>query len=359
MKAALRLLVATVAIAPLGFVAACGGGDEAAEGPRFLVAVAPNPAQLTSEASAIRIIELDTKESRQVGEAAFYTELKFSPDGRYLAALGGDTAGSAAWVAVFDAATGEETASDREAGAIAGMAWAPDGSRLAVIHEAAVVLLEPAGSYTVDEGVGLPAGVNPLRWAWTPDGEVFGVITEGQLVLVPVSSSETGAEIARSDFPGDSENWAVRGGEEPREIGLVDLRPVGGIPEGRAEYPIHLPGDGTIEDGEPRVVSIYDWNTLPSPEFDAATDRQFAAIRKSCSPCRTADGSGSLFVVWVAKGVLAPPGEGEEWPDGTQTLLAIEVSASEATALDLGIGPQGPIDVSAWQPVYDVARLAE
>ena len=58
-------------------------------------------------------------------------------------------------------------------------------------------------------------------------------------------------------------------------------------------------------------------------------------------------------------GVASPPPDGADWPEGTKTMLAIELGPADATAVDLGITPAGTIDVPAWRPVYDVARLPE
>lgn len=316
------------------------------------MALAGNPGQPGFDPAPIRLIDVDTRESREIGEARPYTGLHFSPDGRFLATVAEGDGGTD--LDILEVASGDSVAHLDPGGSMAGMAWSPDSSHLAVVREGETVFLGTDGSTDARQGSGLPAGANPLSWAWTPDSTVFGLITAEGLQLLPLDSSEQSATVARSDFPGDGTDWALRSGAAPRELGLDDLAPISGNAEARAEYPVTLQPDGSVDSGEARLVSIYDWNTLPSPGFDAATSQQFAAVRKTCDPCRSADGSGSLILIWVAQGQPTPTPSDTEWPAGTQTLLAIETGPASATAYDLGIEPAGAIDVDAWRPIYDV-----
>jgi hypothetical protein len=325
---------------------AASGNDE------LLVAFAPNPDQPGVEPDAIRIANLTTGDKRDIGPAALYSHLEFSTDGGLLAAAELDQ--GRAIVRLYDVPSGDAVGSLIVVDELAGLRWSPNGAFLAVVSDAAVIFVSRGGIGEVHEGVGVGSGSNPLQWTWSADGSVFALVFEPGLALVPTDDS-AGTFLPRADFPDPDATWVVRTGEGAREIGLVDLAPVAGLPEARAEYPVTVSA-GQIVAGEPRLVSIYDWGTLPSPEFDVATARQFPAIRKTCDPCRTADGSSSVLVFWVAADQPTPGPDETEWPQGTGTFLALEATVQSAIAVDLGIAPTGPIDVPRWRPVYDVVR---
>jgi len=222
-----------MAILLLGLLAAgCGDDDtsEDANGPSMLVAVAPNETSRSEPSTAIRLIDLATNESREIGGPAYYRTVRFSPDGQYLAAVGADTRTGDAWVRMYEVESGEEVASTEALREIAGISWSPMGRLLAIVGDG-VVLLRAGEEGDLHEGVGAAPGANPLSWAWTGDGEVFAMVLEPGLVLMP-AGEEAGALVERSDFPGDGADWGLRPTTERREIGLVDLRPVAGIAEG-------------------------------------------------------------------------------------------------------------------------------
>jgi hypothetical protein len=364
----LARLCAAAAFAALAAVAAtaCGGGagDEpptvgaeatspAASGnDALLVAFAPNPEQPGVEPDSIRIANLATGDKHDLGPAAFYSHLEFSPDGRLLAVAEVD--GDERVVTLYEVEAAQPVADGTRIDGLAGMQWSPNGAYLAVVTEEAIEFISRSGERLTVEGAGAPPGANALRWAWSADGAMFAVITEDGLALLPLDA-EGGVDLPRADFPDPDATWVVRTGEGAREIGLVDLAPVAGLPEARAEYPVTISA-GQIVGGEPRLVSIYDWGTLPSPEFDVATARQFPAIRKTCDPCRTADGSSSVLVFWVAQDQPTPGPDETDWPEGTGTFLALEATVESAIAVDLGIAPTGAIDVARWRPIYDVVR---
>jgi len=347
-----------VVIALAAGAAACGGDDgrEDAAGPAVLVAFAPNETARSEPSTAVRLIDLATNERRDIGEPAYYQTVRFSPDGRYIATVGSDLADGADWVRVYDVASGEQVATDAGLSSLAGISWSPRSAVLAVVSEQSVAFLTGGEEPELLDGVGAAEGANPLRWGWTSDGAYFGLIADQGLVFIDAADPGARITVPTSDFPGLGTDWAVRTTGEPGELGLVDLQPVAGIAEGRAEYPIMVK-NGTVIAGEPRIVSIYDWNTLPTPEFDAATDQQFPIVRKTCSPCRSADGGSSLFIIWVNDSIASPPSEGADWPEGTRTFLAIELGPEDATAVDLGVAPEGAIDVAGSRPVYDVVNL--
>jgi hypothetical protein len=259
-------------------------------------------------------------------------------------------------VRLYNVESGVIVPGELEVAELAGLRWSPNGSFVAVVAGDSVTFVSRAGETRVHEGVGAPAGTNPLQWTWSADGMLFALVTAEGLVLLPLDESE-GVNLPREEFPDPEATWVVRTGEAPREIGLVNLAPVSGLPEGRAEFPVVVEA-GELVAGEPRIVSIYDWGTLPSQAFDGATAQQFPAVRKTCDPCRTADGSSSVLLFW-----LAPPGQPtpgpdvEQWPVGTGTFLALESTTESAIAVDLGIEPSGTIAIEAWRPIYDAVRI--
>ncbi len=324
----------------------------AAGSDHVLIAFAPNPEQPGAEAKAVRLTDVASGEHRDIGEPGLFDDIAFSPDGEYLAAA--NTDGD---VTVYRVADGSMVASDT-GGEVTDLSWAPTGTLLAVVRAEAVTFLDAAGTPSVEGDFGASKGANPLTWAWSPDAAVFAMVTPDELILNPLTPGEEQVRVYTSDFPATADQWAVRTGESGREIGLDDLAPVSGLPEGRAEYPVTLQPDGSLDGGEFRYVSIYDWNTLPSEEFDYATTVQFPAVRKTCDPCRSADGAASLLLIWTAGSGPTPTADVTDWPEKTKTILAIEGDEEQATALDMGITPEGTIDIGTWAPVYDAVRLA-
>ncbi len=317
-----------------------------------LVAFAPNPQQPGAEAKPVRLADLSSGDHHDIGSPGLFDQVAFSPDGTYLA-----TANTDGDVTVYTVADGAVAASDPGT-EVTDLSWAPTGAMLAIVRADATTFLDAAAAKTVEGDFGASKGANPLTWAWSPDATVFAMVTPDELILDPLVAGEEQARVYTSDFPAQADQWAVRTGESGREIGLDDLAPLSALPEGRAEYPVTLAPDGSLQSGEVRYVSIYDWNTLPTPEFDYATSTQFPAVRKTCDPCRTADGAGSLLLIWTAGSGPTPTADVTEWPAGTQTILAIEGDGEQATAVDIGIQPEGAIDVTTWVPVYDAVRLA-
>jgi hypothetical protein len=358
---------------PAGFLfaaclAACGGGGESdeatatatANGPsqpangELLVAFVASPDQPDAQPDAVRLVNLATGDKRDIGEVARYSDVAFSPDGAMLATVIED--GDGATIRVYDVESGEMVPGELEVDELAGMRWSPNGAYLAVVAREALTFVTRAGEARTHEGVGATSDANPLQWTWSRDGSVFGVVLEPGLSLVPVDGGAA-TFLPRAEFPDPGATWVLRTGEEPREFGLVDLAPLNSLPEGRAEYPVTVSG-GQLVPGEPRIVSIYDWGTLPSQAFDAATSQQFPVVRKTCDPCRTADGSSSVLVFWLPAANEPTPGpDVTAWPEGTGTYLALESTVESAVAVDLGIQPTGEIDIEAWQPVYDVVRV--
>jgi dipeptidyl aminopeptidase/acylaminoacyl peptidase len=353
-----------VALATLAFATgACGGGGDddgdsipptltqvTASQSELLIAFTPNPDQPGASATPLRLVDLAGGENRDIGDAGVFIDVAFSPDGAFVATA--DTGGAAR---IYDVATGEDVATS-DGTEVTSLDWAPEGSSLAVIRAESVTVLVPGvGEQAFDFGAG--PGSNQLSWAWSPDGAVFALVTADGLALQEVSEGGVSTTIPAEEFPAEAETWVVRTGSEAHEIGLVDLAPVSGLPEGRGEYPVILQDDGTVTGGEFRYVSIYDWGTLPSPQFDQATALRFPSIRKSCDPCRSADGGASLIMFWTAGSGPTPTPDVTQWPAGTSTYLAVEGVHGQATAVDLGIVPTGALAVPVWAPIYDVVRV--
>jgi hypothetical protein len=349
-------------------LAACGGdGDEAEPTASVTVEASPDPAngelvlafvanpdQPGAAPDSIRLVNLATGDKRDIGEIAVYSDVAFSPEGGMLAAA--FEKGESTVLRIYQVDDGTMVPGELEVDELAGMRWSPNGAYLAVVSDAALTFITRSGEARAHEGVGAAADANPLQWTWSADGSVFAVVDDAGLALIPVDGGAA-TFLPREEFPDPDATWVVRTGEEAREIGLVDLAPIEGLPEGRAEYPVTVVG-GELRSGDPRIVSIYDWGTLPSQAFDAATSKQFPVVRKTCDPCRTADGSASVLVFWLPDEDQPTPGPNvTEWPVGTGTYLALESSAASAIAVDLGIAPTGEIDIAAWQPVYDVVRI--
>lgn len=347
-----------IAMAATAAIACTGRGDDdsgptevpAEERSGIIVAFAPNPDQPEGEPGRVRIADFSGGQNRNIGPEAPFRHIKFSPGGAQiaLATVEGETA-------IYDVVSGDEvTAIDGE-GPVTSLSWSPGGETLAVVREDSVTFVD-RDEQSVAEDLGAAPDANPLSWGWTPEGSIFAMVDGQGLTLWPLDSGEA-AVLPATEFPGEGEDWVVRQGEAPREIGLVDLSPISGLPDGRAEYPVVLEADGSLAGGEPRYVSIYDWQTLPSPEFDAATAIEFPSVRKTCDPCRSADGSASVLVFWRAGNRPTPDAQTPRWPAATETFLAIEGRGGMATAINLGIQPKGQISVEEWQPVYDVVQV--
>ena len=357
----------------LVFAAGCSGGSESRveptstaspsstgtatttdQGPDgFVIAFAPNPSQPGVEPDSVRLVDFTGGEHRDIGDPGMFVDIAFSPDGVFLATadVEGDTR-------VYEVATGHEAFSVSASAAVTDLSWSPTSGALAIVRADSVAFIEVTGRATAVPGIGAAADANPLRWGWTPDGEVFALVTEEALVLQPLAAGADLVRLPSAEFPAVSDQWVVRTGTVDGEIGLVDLTPVSGLPEGRAEYAYTLDAGGTLVVGELRFVSIYDWGTLPSPAFDVATAREFPTVRKTCDPCRSADGASSVIVLWIAGTSPTPTPDVTAWPPTTDTVLAVEGLDGRATAVGLGIKPEGEISVSDWVPVYDVVRPA-
>jgi WD40 repeat protein/beta-lactamase regulating signal transducer with metallopeptidase domain len=309
-------------------------------GANFTVAVAPDGKTLAvGSANVVLLYEVETgKELRKIGPAPVgVVGLLFSPDGRALAARGGDGG-----VLVWETATGKEVRQikappqpeNRRPGAVAivrggndapGMAFAPDGQTLAVatreFQEQTLTSSVKLWDVTTGKETGQikgPAGVGVSAVAFAPGGTMLGYAAGN---IVYLCDPGTGKElrqvripdgIATLVFSPDGQSLAVRG----RGQGVYLL----GAESGKE---LHQLGDPVSPVPGGAVLALAGPGAL-TPETRTLA---FAPDGK-----RLATASGGKIRLWnAATGEELPLSDSHEGP-----LAAVALSADGKTVVSYG-----------------------
>ncbi len=302
LSAAVASLVATAAVLGLGmrdsgakFVITSGSGA------RVVVAV-PDESSEVGYMKVLKLFDPSSDQETQLGEADAYGAVRWSPDGRTIAALtwpqGPD---DDARVHLFDTSTFSETVQQVPSDAIASqLAWSPDSTRLAVIGRG-IYTLSVTGEVLGSAVAPAAEGDDPSDrivfsggGRWSEDSSMYVSIVNDVLIAIDragqstvtriagLTGAEAGAASHASAYGFSERGFLIRLGSDPPSafaISFTGLTPSASeVPED--SLPLPLPPNYTTDDAAADVIDRY-------PGEDV----------QLLGP--TAGGTGDLFVVHV------------------------------------------------------------